>query len=237
MRTIIQTIVAILALTVMAPGHADEVQQNFITKVEAVESQSRVDRIVTGTRDRLDSIIQFVATPWIDFSVSSRDEDCLARNIFYEAGSESEEGKVAVAVVTINRVKDGRFEKSICGVVNQRTVFVRHQTLQKTEMVAAGFFGRLEPVTKTEVVVSSVPVCQFSWVCHFIRKPNVNDERWEESQRIAHEVLNEGYTDYRIKFSNALYFHASSVRPVWAKSKHFVARVGGHFFYGESNKI
>jgi len=221
----------------MAPGHADEVQQNFITKVDAVEAQTTVDRIVTGTRDKLDSLVQIITTPWIDFSFTSKDEDCLARNIYYEAGSEPEEGKVAVAIVTINRVKDNRFGNGICGVVNQRTVFVRQQTLQKTEMVQTGWFGRPEAVTHNEVRVQQVPVCQFSWVCHFMRKPTTADERWTESQRIAHEVLNDGYTEYRAKFGDALYFHAVGIRPVWAKTKRFVARVGGHLFYSESKKI
>ena len=237
MRTLISIIVAISALTVMAPGHADEVQQNFFSKVEAIEAQSTVDRIVTDTRDRLDSLVQIITTPWIDFSFSAKDEECLARNIYYEAGSESEEGKAAVAIVTINRVKDGRFDKSICGVVNQRTVFVRQQTLQKTEMVQTGWFGRPEAVTRNEVHVQQVPVCQFSWVCHFMRKPSSQDERWEESQRVAHTVLTEGYAEYRMKFGDALYFHATGIIPTWAHQKQFVARVGGHKFYADSHKF
>ena len=113
MKKIMQIIVSIIALTVMAPGQADEVQQNFITKVDAVEATSVYDRMVNETKDKLDSLVQLVTTPWIDFSVSNKDEECLARNIFYEAGSESEEGKAAVGIVTINRVKDGRFGNSI----------------------------------------------------------------------------------------------------------------------------
>jgi spore germination cell wall hydrolase CwlJ-like protein len=222
----------------MAPGQADEaaVQQNFYTKVEAIQVQSTIDRMVTSTRDKIDNLVHLVTTPWIDFSVSSKDEDCLARNIFYEAGSESEEGKAAVAIVTINRVKDGRFGKSICGVVNQRTVFVRQQTLKKTEMVQTGWFGRPEAVTKSEVQIQHVPVCQFSWVCAFMRSPTDRDTRWTESQRIAREILNEGYTEYREKFGGALYFHATGIRPVWAPGKKFVARVGGHMFYGDKIK-
>jgi len=240
MKKMISIVISIIALTVMAPGHAEEAQvpqQNFINKIEPAQVQTTVDRIVTGTRDKLDNLVQIITTPWIDFSVSSKDEDCLARNIYYEAGNESEEGKVAVAIVTINRVKDGRFDKSICGVVNQRTVFVRQRQLQKTEMVAAGFFGRPEPVTKTEIVMQSVPVCQFSWVCAFMRKPGREDERWQESQRIAHEILNDGYTEYRMKFADSLYFHATGIMPSWAKQKKFVARVGGHRFYSDTSKI
>ena len=47
--------------------------------------------------------------------------DCLAENIYHEARSEPEKGKVAVALVTLNRVEDPRFPKDICGVVKQKT--------------------------------------------------------------------------------------------------------------------
>ena len=47
--------------------------------------------------------------------------DCLAKNIYYEAGNESYEGKLAVAQVTLNRVASGRFASDICSVVYQKT--------------------------------------------------------------------------------------------------------------------
>lgn len=46
---------------------------------------------------------------------------CLAQNIYYEAASEPYEGKLAVAQVTLNRVKSGHFPSSVCGVVKQKT--------------------------------------------------------------------------------------------------------------------
>jgi spore germination cell wall hydrolase CwlJ-like protein len=45
---------------------------------------------------------------------------CLAQNIYYEAGSEPVDGKVAVAEVTMNRVRSGSFPATVCGVVNQK---------------------------------------------------------------------------------------------------------------------
>jgi hypothetical protein len=50
--------------------------------------------------------------------------DCLADNIYHEARNEPEKGKVAVALVTLNRVEDPRFPKDICGVVKQKTRYV-----------------------------------------------------------------------------------------------------------------
>ena len=60
---------------------------------------------------------------------------CLTKNIYYESATESYEGKLAVAQVTINRANSGKFPSTICEVVYQRT-FVKHLT-----------------------------VCQFSWTC------------------------------------------------------------------------
>lgn len=46
--------------------------------------------------------------------------DCLAQNIYHEAGHELQRGKVAVALVTLNRVEDPRYPKDICSVVKQK---------------------------------------------------------------------------------------------------------------------
>jgi N-acetylmuramoyl-L-alanine amidase len=46
---------------------------------------------------------------------------CMATNIFYEAGGESNAGKAAVARVTLNRVNSG-FANTPCKVVYQATV-------------------------------------------------------------------------------------------------------------------
>lgn len=51
---------------------------------------------------------------------SNPEVNCLAQNIYYEAGAESFDGKVAVAQVTINRVNHQKYPKTVCGVVKQR---------------------------------------------------------------------------------------------------------------------
>lgn len=52
---------------------------------------------------------------------SQKEIDCLADNIYYEAGYEPDQGKIAVALVTLNRLQDPRFPKDICAVVKQKT--------------------------------------------------------------------------------------------------------------------
>lgn len=46
--------------------------------------------------------------------------ECMARNIYFEAGVEDLKGKIAVANVTMNRVKSRHYPGSVCGVVFQR---------------------------------------------------------------------------------------------------------------------
>ena len=53
----------------------------------------------------------------------SREVHCLAENIYHEARGESFKGKLAVAVVTLNRTKKEEYPRSICGVVYQKGQF------------------------------------------------------------------------------------------------------------------
>ena len=53
----------------------------------------------------------------------SQQIDCMAKNIYYEAGSEPYEGKLAVAQVTMNRTQSLQFPKTVCGVVYQKGQF------------------------------------------------------------------------------------------------------------------
>lgn len=48
---------------------------------------------------------------------TGRDLDCLARNIFFEAGTEDTIGKYAVAQVTLNRLASGYWGHNLCAVV------------------------------------------------------------------------------------------------------------------------
>jgi len=56
--------------------------------------------------------------PKIEYS--QEEITCLAENIFYETLGEPIEGKLAVATVTMNRVRHRRFPNTICEVVYQR---------------------------------------------------------------------------------------------------------------------
>ena len=186
------------------------------------------ETVITQTSRFVERTVNMIATPFL----SDKDIECMARNIFYEAGGEPTEGKIAVGVVTLNRAQDGRFGKTVCDVVKARTVVVKAKEVKRNEIVRTGYFGRPEMVEKKEVVVQSVPVCQFSWTCAgFARKPKTDDERWIESQEIAQRLAQGEYEEERSKYGSALFFHNSGIRPIWAKTKQLVARTGHHLFY------
>ena len=113
---------------------------------------------------KLDQTALFVTNDVVTIKDRERQIDCLARNIYHEAGHEPFEGKVAVAQVTMNRASDSRFPSDVCGVVFQKNIF-------------------MEKV-----------VCQFSWYCDSaVKLRPVNGPAYKESYEVAKKVLLEGF--------------------------------------------
>ena len=71
---------------------------------------------------------------------------------------------------------------------------------------------------------------QFSWAnYHGRRWTTPSGESWHEAKRIARDVLENGK---RIKgMDDALFYHATYVRPYWASRKDRLTRIGLHIFY------
>jgi len=115
----------------------------------------------------IDTKFAQIQTPTVHqatIQVRERQLTCLARNIYYEAGNEPFEGKVAVAQVTINRSQSGLFPEDICRVVYQKNVFY-----EKT-------------------------ICQFSWYCDREAMARIlHQEVYTESYEVAKKVLLEGF--------------------------------------------
>ena len=87
-------------------------------------AETRMDRI----EQRLDRVDQIIQTNE-QVKYTPKDVECLTKNIYYEAGVESKEGKYAVANVTVNRVKSGKWGNDVCKVVYAKKQF--SWTLQK----------------------------------------------------------------------------------------------------------
>jgi spore germination cell wall hydrolase CwlJ-like protein len=167
--------------------------------------------------------VNIIATPFL----SDKDVDCLARNIFYEAGSEPTEGKVAVGMVTINRAQDPAYPTGVCGVVRQRTVTT--VTKEVTTVNPPQISWLEEPKKETKTTFVQKVVCQFSWTCARVPDPKANDPRWIESREVAETIARGGYPDLQVKYGQAMHFHAVYVKPGWKLKQ--IARTGNHIFY------
>lgn len=64
---------------------------------------------------------------------------CLADNIYHEANGEPDEGKLAVALVTMNRTVSKGFPDTVCGVVYERGQFTWASRKPRTNRESAGY--------------------------------------------------------------------------------------------------
>ena len=51
------------------------------------------------------------------------EKECLMRAMYFESNRSSSEGMLAVGTVVMNRLHDGRYPRSVCGVVGQKNQF------------------------------------------------------------------------------------------------------------------
>lgn len=100
----------------------------------------------------------------ITTEVRERQLACLAKNIYYEAGNQPFEGKVAVAQVTLNRTESGQYPSDICKTIYQKNI------------------------------VYEKVLCQFSWVCDRATTVKaINKANFKEAEEVAKKVLLEGF--------------------------------------------
>lgn len=60
-------------------------------------------------------------TEKVKLPVNETELRCMSENIYFEAGTQSLVGKIAVGQVVLNRMKSSKWPRTACGVVNQRT--------------------------------------------------------------------------------------------------------------------
>ena len=130
---------------------------------------------------------------------------CMAFNIYHEAGNQSMIGQMAVGQVVLNRVADDRFPNTVCEVVKQAVTYKN----------------------------SNKPVrwkCQFTWYCDGKKdEPNFESRTWRLALDHASILITK-----RIVLDiteGATHYHATYVRPAWAKTKTRTTRIDRHIFY------
>ena len=130
---------------------------------------------------------------------------CLALNVYHEAKNQSMIGQIAVAQVVMNRVKDNRYPDNVCDVVTE----------------AVTYKGTDKPVLHK---------CQFSWYCDGQKdEPDFDSKEWWDAKEYASIVLSG--TIMLDVTEGATHYHATYVRPAWAKTKTKTTRIDRHIFY------
>lgn len=139
---------------------------------------------------------------------------CLAENIYHESKSEDIQGQFAVASVTLNRVNDPRYPKTVCGVISQSST----------------------PKANKKAV------CAFSWYCENNKRGKeipvknkdgtINQQvidQFQVASIVAITVLSGTVED---NTRGATHFHNPSVSsPQWKYVYRKTASMGNHDFY------
>ena len=130
---------------------------------------------------------------------------CMALNIYHEAKNQSMLGQIAVGQVVMHRVADSRFPDNVCDVVTE----------------AVTYKGTDKPVLHK---------CQFSWYCDGQKdEPDFDSKEWWDAKEYASIVLSG--TIMLDVTEGATHYHATYVRPAWAKTKTKTTRIDRHIFY------
>jgi spore germination cell wall hydrolase CwlJ-like protein len=128
---------------------------------------------------------------------------CLADNILFEAGHEPKDGQMAVAVVTLNRLKSGNFADSICGVVKQKTGNVCQFSWWCEDKPRTTSITRNLTSAQQSVYNSILDMAVYAYLNSEILRDNTK---------------------------GATYYHADYVNPNWKRLQKTV-QIGRHIFY------
>ena len=131
----------------------------------------------------------------------NEERTCLAEAVYYEARSESFEGKLAVANVVLERLRRKDFPNTICKVVHDGVYW------------------------KNNIVRNK---CAFSYYCDGKHERMLNDKAKQDAYNIADLSLNGiKLTDTM----GCTHYHAVYVKPTWIDSFIYVTKIGHHLFY------
>ena len=203
MKKFLLTLCLILSFSaVLKTGTVNEIWQPTL----AVGVESQVIKPIAQRGLVPIPLSQHLAQPLLD----PQELECMSKNIYFEAAVESTAGKIAVAQVTMNRVRSSRFPDTICKVVYEG----RHH--------ASGHPKR--------------DMCQFSWYCDG-KHDNPNESlAWRKSQEVAEYVIR---TPSLIDITDgATHYHADYINPPRsARLNERTLQIDTHIFYNKKNNF
>lgn len=153
-------------------------------------SESRISNIemqVAEMREEVEEIKQVVlAHNPIRIKYNQKDIDCLARNIYWEAGVEPMTGKLAVGIITVNRLKTKYWGSRICDVVYSKEQFSWTKEKRRAWIPLKGR-AWIESQTAAKAVLDGITVKQLDRALFY--HADYVDPKWRDNR---HQVLKVG---------------------------------------------
>lgn len=141
--------------------------------------------------------------------------ECMLEAILFEAGNQSTLGKLAVAIVILNRTKHESYPDTVCEVVHQGPI--------NTWWYEA--HDRIVPIKHK---------CQFSYWCDG-KAEDIMDfdgtKTYDESLLVVNYVFYTSPIHLPALLEGATHYHADYVKPKWASVLKKVATIDNHIFY------
>ena len=131
---------------------------------------------------------------------------CLAKNIYFEAGNQPEAGRLAVGLVTLNRVDMKQYPDTVCEVVEQGPTMINWK-------------GNVLPIRNK---------CQFSWFCDGKSDFPEDSKTFEECLIIARLLIEDVVYDFT---DSSSHYHNDTVHPYWADHLKRTVTIDNHIFY------
>ena len=142
----------------------------------------------------------------------------MALNIYHEAKNQSITGQIAVGLVVINRVRDGRFPNTVCEVIMQGPVRESWKTRENPDLPDS-----------ERIYYPKRHKCQFSWYCDGKDDTPKEPTAWELATHIAEKLLFS--RSYAGMLDGATHYHANYVKPAWRLDMTRISKVDDHIFY------
>jgi spore germination cell wall hydrolase CwlJ-like protein len=145
---------------------------------------AKIDLQQSSLNERVAIIESVIIDSGQKIQYTKEDEECLARNIYYEAGIESDEGKFAIAHVTLNRLHSKFWGDSVCKVVYSKAQF--SWTLQRRlPRPDAELYKRCQYIAHASLNGKRVRGLEKSLFYHadYIKTPN-----WADNQNLALKI-------------------------------------------------
>lgn len=117
--------------------------------------------------------------------VNHKEVACLAKNIYHEARGEPLNGQLAVAQVTVNRLKSGDFGSSICEVVYQPNQF--SWTLERAKKIVDLKAWQDSVILATAVLANKAHLPDFKALYFHTKKVK---PKWRKTKQVVTTIGN-----------------------------------------------